>query len=162
MKRKPNTLDLIIDKPEFAGRFPNQFFLSANDLEHLKNLKEERFDGCYIRNVPVEKLNFKFFAYLNNLLKDDAMVQVMLDQPIRSLQNSETRSLQMNAKFSGFDNFSVQRQDVFEQLTEINYMGQVVTFSKVLRVFNEDFEKYYVPAYVPKRLSSSIGRKKIK
>lgn len=160
MKRKNNlyNLDLIIDKPENAGRFPEHFFLSANDLDHLRSLKDERFDGCYIRHVPAEKLTHFFFSYLNNLLKDNATVQIYVDQPIVCLQKSEARAIQCNAKFSGFDDFIIERSDKYEQLTDNNFLGQVLTMTRIAKVFNEDYEKYHVPAYVPKR-AGSIGRK---
>ena len=86
------TLDLIIDKGEFADRFPHQFFMSADDLDHIKSLKNERFDGCYIRNTAPEKLTTEFFSQLNGVCKDNSTVQCMVDQPIRSLQQCERRT----------------------------------------------------------------------
>ena len=144
------TLDLIIDKPEYSERFPHQFFMSADDLEHIKNLKDKRFDGCYIRNTAPEKLTTEFFSMLNQVVKDNSTVQCMVDQPIRALQQCEARTIQMNAKFSGFDDFEIERQDCFEQLTDENFMGLFVTFRKTEHVQSENYDQYLIKPYYPK------------
>ena len=144
------TLDLIIDKPEFSERFPHQFFMSADDLEHIKCLKTHKFDGCYIRNTAPEKLTTEFFSMLNGVVKEDSTVQCMVDQPIRSLQQCERRTIQQNAKFCGFDDFEVERQDCFEQLTDENFMGLFLTFRKVKHVESENYDQYLIKPYYPK------------
>merc|ERR1719362_665082 len=145
------TTDLIIDKSEYAERFPHQFFLSADDLDHIKNLKDNKFDGCYIRNTAPEKLTTQFFSMLNQVVKDNSTVQCMVDQPVRVLQQCEARTIQMNAKFCGFDDFEIERQDCFEQLTDENMMGLFVTFRKVKHVPNENYDQYLIKPYYPQK-----------
>jgi hypothetical protein len=156
--KKMETLDIIVDKPENARRFVNNFFLPSDTIEHIKYLNDDKFDGCSIRSTPTEKLTNLLFSYLNQKLKDGGVVEVIIDQPVRVMQTQDERVIRMNATFAGFSDFTVEEQKFVEPLTDINYTSLIMTFKKSKRVIACDFDEYHIKPYISRgKIKKSVS-----
>jgi hypothetical protein len=87
------------------------------------------------------------FSFINQKLKDGAVVEVIIDQPIKVMQKQDERLIKMNALYAGFGTFETKDEKFVEPLTDINYSSLVMTFKKERRVVPCDYEKYHIKPY---------------
>jgi len=155
-------IELLINNEDNYRGLKNLYFLPSDRIDHIKFLNNDTFTGCYIRNTPTNLLTSLNFSFINQKLKDGAVVEIIVDQPIRSMQSQDERLIKMNALFSGFGQFETKDEKFVEPLTDINYSSLVITFKKEKRVIPCDYERYHIQPYRRgrKRVANSKSPKK--
>ncbi len=140
-------IELLINNDDNYKGLKNLYYIPTDRIDHLRYLKDETFSGCYIRNTPTESLTSLTFSFINQKLKDDAVVEIIMDQPIKAMQKQDERLIKMNALFAGFGSFVTKDEKFVEPLTDINYSSLVLTFKKEKRVIPCEYEKYHIQPY---------------
>ncbi len=154
-------IGIVIDKVDIYQGLKDLYYLPCDRIEHIKLLNEDKFGSCYIRNTPTDYLTPLIFCYLNQRLKDDSVVEVIVDQPIKVLQRQDERNIKMNALYAGFGSFETKEQKFVEPLTDINYTSYIVTFKKEKRAMACDYEEYHIQPY-KKRVVKTRSKNRIK
>lgn len=140
-------IELLINNEDNYKGLKNLYYLPCDRIEHMKYLNNETFNRCHIRNTPTEYLTTLNLSFLNQKLKDDAVVEVIIDQPIKIMQKQDERLIKMNALNAGFGTFETKEEKFVEPLTDINYSSLVISFRKEKRVVPVEFEKYQIQPF---------------
>lgn len=140
-------IEIIIDNVDNYKGLKQYYYLPSDRIEHIKYLNEDKFAGCYIRNTPTESLTTLMFCYLNQKLKDESVVEIIIDQPIKVMQKQDERQIKMNALYAGFGTFETKEQKLVEPLTDINYTSLIMTFKKEKRAIPCDYQQYHIKPY---------------
>jgi hypothetical protein len=144
-------IELLINNEDSYKGLNNIYYLPSDRIEHIRYLNDETFSGCYIRNTPTELLTTLKLSFLNQKLKDQAVVEIIIDQPIKVMQKQDERLIKMNALYAGFGSFDTKEEKFVEPLTDINFSSLVMTFKKEKRVVPCEFEKYHIQRYRGKK-----------
>lgn len=144
-------IELLINNEDNYKGLKDLYYLPSDRIEHIRHLNNETFSGCYIRNTPTELLTPLTFSFINQKLKDDSVVEIIIDQPIKVMQKQDERLIKMNALYAGFGTFVTKDEKFVEPLTDINYSSLVTTFKKEKRVIPCEFEKYHIQPYRGRR-----------
>ena len=140
-------IELLINNEDNYKGLKNLYYLPMDRIEHIRYLNNETFSGCHIRNTPSEFLTPLNFSFINQKLKDDSVVEIIIDQPIKVMQKQDERFIKMNAMYAGFGNFETKEEKFVEPLTDINYSSLVITFNKEKRVIPCEYQKYQIQPY---------------
>lgn len=155
-------IELLINNEDNYKGLKNLYYLPCDRIEHIRYLNNETFSGCYIRNTATNLLTTLNFSFINQKLKDGAVVEVIIDQPIKVMQKQDERLIKMNALNAGFGTFETKEEKFVEPLTDINYSSLVITFKKEKRVIPCEYERYHIQPYrgLKKKKSSSKSPKR--
>lgn len=141
-------IELVIDKSDTYQGSKDIYFLPSYRIDQIQFLNDETFIACYIKNTPTEFLNPATLTALSNKLKENAYVEIVIDQPIKLMQKQDERQIRVNALYSGFGNFDVKDQEMIEPSMDVNFTSRVLTFNKIRRPTDSKYQQYYIKPYV--------------
>jgi hypothetical protein len=100
-----STIDSVLDKP-------NSFFVQPKRLPLLFTFKDASFNSCLIEYTSIDYLTAINFAYIMRILKTDAVVKIVIYQPITVMQEYDCKQVEANAKLAGFQDFETGNESI--------------------------------------------------
>lgn len=95
-------LELIIDS-EPQPNNPNVFLIHPCRIQNLHVCRNGVFDSAKILNTPAEFLTAPNILTILLKLKPKAPIEIIIDQPLQVLQNSDAGQILANAELAGVD-----------------------------------------------------------
>ena len=93
--------ELIIDT-ESVPKKEGVYFLTPDNLDQLKYVKQNTFSKATVRNCHVKKLTTVVLQSLYNSLIRGGIATIVVDEPVLVLQDYDANAIASNAEFAGF------------------------------------------------------------
>jgi len=118
---------IYIDSKNSHADDHNIFSIHPNKLHFLGNFEKESFDAGVIQNCPSSTIKTLGLFYLVKILKPNAKLDVIIDQPISVMQGLDASEIEANAKLAGF--VDIQQSDYETTNTEGERKMNIKTIS---------------------------------
>ncbi len=97
-------LTLVVDTKQSQAQIEDNdvFVVHPSKLNFLGNVGKETFDAGFIQNSPSSDIKTLGLFFLVKILKPNAKLEVIVDQPISVMQGLDASEIEANAKLAGF------------------------------------------------------------
>ena len=104
--------ELIIDT-ESVPKKEGVYFLTPDNLDQLKYVKQNTFSKATVRNCQVKKLTTAVLQSLYNSLIRGGTATIVVDEPVLVLQDYDANAIASNAEFAGFSDLKYSSTKTF-------------------------------------------------
>jgi hypothetical protein len=135
------TVDLYISTIDSDLEKPNSFYVHPKRLPLLFTFKDATFNSCVIEYTTIDYLTAINFAYIMRILKTDAVVKIVIYQPITVMQEYDCKQVEANAKLAGFQDFETGNDSSKNPKNGKTFSTLSLSFvrpAKVLKTFELD------------------------
>jgi hypothetical protein len=105
-------LILVIDNDGDYSDNDSIFNLHPERLNMARCLADNTFDSCIIKNSSTECLTAMNLCYVLRKLKQKAICDIFVFQPISVMQEFDTKQIEANAKLAGFIDFQSRQVEI--------------------------------------------------
>ena len=98
--------ELIISKYPVEGE--NTMYITPSNLSSLKFLSSNTFDFCLIKDCPVSSLTSLCLSHIFRVMKYQARVEILISQPIKVMQELDSKQIEAHCEHVGFENISTE------------------------------------------------------
>ncbi len=102
MNSKTKSILHVNTEPHHDLDDPNVFLLHPKKLNWLMSFEKNTFDAANIVNVVAKDLKSLGLFNIHRVMKDNAMVEIVILQPISVMQELDAVEIEANAKLAGF------------------------------------------------------------
>jgi hypothetical protein len=98
---------LYVDAQDHHASESNVLALHPSKLSFLSLVQNGAFDRAVIQNVATSELSSLGFFYIGNALKKEALLEVLVHQPIAVMQSLEAEEIEAVAKLAGYSDIKI-------------------------------------------------------
>ena len=103
--------ELAIDSEDTYLDQPNVFYIHPGRLSTVRCVANNQFSSATIKNSPVNSLTSLNLVAVLEKMKQNAPLEVYIDQPITVMQEYDAKQVEANLKLAGFDEISINSGD---------------------------------------------------
>lgn len=112
--------ELVIDSEDSYLEEEGIFYIHPGRLLTLRCVANNQFTACTIKNAPVASLTSLGLVAVLEKLKQNAKVEIYIDQPISVMQEYDAKQVEANLKLAGFDNIKIADGDYLKAGKKVN------------------------------------------
>lgn len=118
--------DLVVDTKDVWGSEREVFHLRPEKAHLTCCFDNARFRSCSIYNTAVDEITPRFLSSLYDKLVPNAIVTVVVNQPISVMQDFDAKQIEANAKCCGYTGVKISPYEVEEK--DYKYNSLAVSF----------------------------------
>ena len=125
--------ELAIDSEDTYLDQPNVFYIHPGRISTVRCVANIQFSSASIKNSPVNSLTSLNLVAVLEKMKQNAPLEVYIDQPITVMQEYDAKQVEANLKLAGFDEISINSGDYVKQSTGKKIETLVVSCIKPIK-----------------------------
>lgn len=130
---KEDDVTLVIDGEDTYRNMPDVFYSDPSRISMLRYVRNGSFSSCSIKNTTVEALSSLNLVTILEKLKQNATVEVVINQPITVMQEYDAKQIEANAKLAGFDEIKINETTFVNEKTQKKLETLEVSFVKPVK-----------------------------
>lgn len=109
--------ELVIDSEDNYLNDQGVFYIHPGRLQTIRCVANNQFSSCTVKNSPVSALTSLNLVGVLEKLKQNAKVEIYIDQPITVMQEYDAKQVEANLKLAGFDEISIGSSSYVKEST---------------------------------------------
>ena len=107
--------ELVIDSEDNYLNDQSVFYIHPGRLQTIRCVANNQFSACTVKNSPVSALTSLNLVGGLEKLKQNAKVEIYIDQPITVMQEYDAKQVEANLKLAGFDEISIESSSYLKE-----------------------------------------------
>lgn len=153
-------LELVIDSEDNYLDAKNVFYVHPNRLHLVKHMNDQTFSSALVKNVDSSVLTSTNLGDLLRKLKVQASLEIIVNQPLTCMHALDSKLLEANLKFAGYDKFNVVETQLEDPKTNAKIRTVLISCVRPERNPNAVAVDLEIKRIVPDYSSSSRKIKK--